>query len=282
MRPLEERIRQAQSGGAEDLWRLVRDPHPDVLMNVLLNSAFTEDMAVFLAKGRHAPSEVLSLLAGDRRFRESYKLKLMLCRNPRTPQRVVFSLLKFIRLFDLSDIAKDLNVLISIRQKIEGMITERIRAMPSGMQKALARRANATVLMALLEHGDVQVARVCLDNPALTEGHVCSSINRSSVRPDVVRMIAADRKWTLRYYVRYALIRNLHAPLVEVVKFISGMKTLDLRDLYTDPKLPLATRPFIFRELQERSESVGSEPGEVHQLPDEDEEDLPSEDGYGV
>jgi hypothetical protein len=272
VRPLDERIRQAQSGGSEDLWRLVKDPHPDVLMNVLFNRHFTVDMAVSIAKSRNVPSEILTLLASDRRFRESYKLKLLICRNTRTPQRVVFSLLKFVRIFDLSDIAKDLNVQINIRQKIEGMITERIRSMPAGMQKALARRANAAIVVAIMECGAESVVSACLDNPLLTEGQVCSIINRSAVSPSVIRLIAADRKWTLRYYVRYALIRNMHAPLVHVVKFIAGMKTVDLRDLYADPKLPLATRPFIFRELQERAETVGLDTEEVHQLPEDDED----------
>lgn len=272
---------QARTGGPEELWQLVKDTHPDVLMNILFNRHFTEDMAVSLAKNRNVPSEILALLAGDRRFRESYKLKLLICRNPRTPQRVVFSLLKFVRIFDLTDIAKDLNVQINVRQKIELMINERIRAMPSGMQKALARRANAAVLMAIMESGDESVVKICLDNPMLTEGHICTIINRSAISPAVIRLISSDRKWTLRYYVRYALIRNMHAPLVHVVKFIAGMKTVDLRDLYEDPKLPLATRPFIFRELQERAEATGPET-EVHDLPDDDEDVLLSGQGDDV
>ncbi|MBA4372782.1 MAG: hypothetical protein C0402_07940 [Thermodesulfovibrio sp.] len=278
---LEERIRQARSGEPEDLWQLLKDPHPEVLINVLFNRNFTGDMAVLLAKSRNIPPETLALLATDRRFKDSYKLKFQICRNPRTPQRVVFSLLKFIRIFDLSDIAKDLNVQINLRQKIEGMLAERIRSMPAGMQKALARRANAAILMALMEYGDESVVRICLENPLLTEGHVCGLINRTAVSPAVIRLLAADRKWTLRYYVRYALIRSLHAPLVHVVKFITGMKTTDLRDLYADPKLPLATRPFIFRELQERAEIVGLNSEEIHHLPEEDE-DLLSEDDYKV
>ena len=274
MRSLDERIRQSRSGGPEDLWLLARDPHPDVLLNVLFNRHFNEDMAVFIAKNRNVPAEVLTLLATDRRFSDSYKLKLLLCKNPRTPQKVVFSLLKFVRIFDLSDIAKDLGVQINIRQKIEGLITERIRSMPAGMQKALARRANAAILMAIMACGDESVVKVCLDNPLLTEGTVCSIINRAAASPSVIRLISADRKWTLRYYVRYALIRNMHAPLVDVVKFIAKMKTVDLRDLYADPKLPLATRPFIFRELLDRDVSVGPDTEEVHHLPEDDEDFL--------
>jgi hypothetical protein len=45
------------------------------------------------------------------------------------------------------------------------------------------------------------------------------------------------------------------------------MKTSDLRDLYSDPKVPLSTRPFIYRELQERGENVTPECSESYELP---------------
>lgn len=277
MQTRDERIHQAQTVGGEDLWQFLKDAHPDVLFHALYNRNVTEDMAIFVAKRRNVSSEVLSLLATDRRFRESYKLKLLICKNPVTPQRVVFSLLKFIRIFDLMDIVKDLNVQVTIRQKIEYMIVERLKSTPSGIQKTLARKANSTLLPAIMACGDESVVRVCLESPSLTEGDVCSIINRSAVSGAVIRLIAADNKWTLHYFVRYALIRNIHAPLVNVVKFLPGMKTSDLRDLYSDPKVPLSTRPFIYRELQERGENVTPECSESYELPVQ--EDIQISDG---
>jgi len=269
------------SAGPEELWTLVKDPHPEVLMNAVYNQHYSEDMAMYTAKRKNIPAELLTLLATDRRFKDSYTLKLLICKNPRTPQRVVFSLLKFLRIFDLSDITKDQHIHINVRQKIEMMITEKLKSLPSGIQKALARRANSTILLAIMETGDEEVVRACLDNPSLTEGHVCSIINRTATGMQVIRMIAADEKWTLRYYVRYALIRNRHSPLATVVKFMPAMKTLDLRDLYADPKLPLSTRPFIFRELQDRGESVDADAEEIHDLTG-DEDSMMSEGGYDV
>jgi hypothetical protein len=272
VRPVEERINDAMTAGSEELWGAVKDPHPEVIVNAVYNRHFTEDMAIFLTKKKNVSAEVLSLLATDRRFKDSYKLKLLLCRNPKTPQRVVVSLLKFLRIFDLSDITKDRHVHINIRQKIELIISEKLKSMPSGIKIALARRANSTILLYIMEYGDESVIKVCLENPALTEGHICRIINRPATGAPVIRQIAADKKWTLRYYVRYALIRNMHAPLVNVVKFIPGMKTADLRDLYEDPKLPSSTRPFIFRELSERGENASAPQDEVYLLSEDEDE----------
>src|ERR1700690_2537481 len=274
MRPVEDRIKEAMTAGGEALWNAVKDPHPEVAGNAIYNRNFTEDMAIFLAKKKNVSAEILSLLSTDRKFKDSYKLKLLLCKNQKTPQRVVVSLLKFLRIFDLSDITRDQHVHINIRQKIELIISEKLKSMPSGIKMALARRANSTIILYIMENGDKSVIEACLDNPALTEGHICRIINRPATGASVIRQIAADKKWTLRYYVRYALTRNLHAPLVNVVKFIPGMKTADLRDLYADPKLPLSTRPFIFRELCERGENAAFPHDEIYLLSGDEDSHL--------
>lgn len=262
------------TAGVEDLWSAVRDTHPDVIQNAVYNRNFTEDMALFLVKRTNIPAEVLTILAGDRRFKNSYKLKLRICRNPKTPQRVVFSLLKFIRIFDLADITRDKLIHISVRQKVELLISEKLKAMPLGIKTALARRADSNILLAIMEYGDEPAVKVCLESPSMTEGQVCKIINMPATPPVVIRLIAADAKWTLRYFVRYALIRNLHSPLVCVVKFLTGMKTNDLRDLYADPKLPLSTKPFIFRELRDRGEDASPPSDEVYDLSEDADEVL--------
>lgn len=266
MRALEERIKTASTADAEELWKIIRDPHPEVISTAILNRNLTEDMAVFIAKKKGTPQEALGFLANDIRFKESYKLKLAVCRNPKTPQRTTLSLLKFLRVFDLCDIVKDQLININIRQKIEYIISERIPSMPSGVKLALAKRANANIVMSLLESSDERVVGACLDSPVLTEGHFYKLINRPATKAVVIKMLAEHAKWSLRYFVRFALIRSFYTPMCNVVKFIDGMKTADLKDLYSDPKLPASTRPFIFRELLNRGETAEVQEDEVHVL----------------
>ncbi len=250
---------------------MIRDPHPEVLTNALYNPHFSEEMAVSVAKRRNVPSEVLGMLADDRRFRDNYQLKVALSRNPKTPVRAILSLLKYIHILDLSDITRDRNVPVNVRQRVEVMITDRLKGMPSGIMKSLSRRASSSIILAIMEKGDEGVIRICLDSPSLTEGNLCRIINRQATPGPVVRQIASHQKWSLRYYVRFALIRNFHTPMTEVVKFIRTMKATDLRDLYADPKLPAATRPFIFREFQERGESPEHPPDRTYRLSDDDD-----------
>jgi hypothetical protein len=275
MLTVEERMRAAQTAGADELWRLVRDPHPEVLSRVTLNRNLTEDMAAFIAKGKTASPETLGFLAADVRFRSSYKLKLAICRNPRTPMKVTLSLLKFIRLFDLSDITKDQHIHINVRQKVESIIAERIPAMPLGNKAALAKRASTNILILLMESGDERVAGICLDSPSLTEAHIYKLVNRPKTKPAVIRTLACHPKWSLSYFVKFALIRNFYTPMPFVARFVGSMRTSDLKDLYSDPKVPSSTKPFIFRELGERRETTDIQPEIIYNLNDDDDHCLP-------
>lgn len=240
-------------------------------MNAALNRHLREDMAFSLAKKKNTPSEVLGLLANDTRFKDSYKLKLLLCRNPKTPQRIVFSLLKYLRIFDLGDFTRDIAIPVTIRQKIELMLTEKIPTMPSGIKTALAKRSNSATVLAIMARGGSTVVQSCLDSPVITEIQLCTLINNSTVRPDIIHAIAEHPKWSLRYSIKYALIRNYHTRMVHVTSFIPALKTKDLKELYSFSNLPASTRPYIYLELKERNETT--------EISEEETYDLSSEDG---
>jgi hypothetical protein len=269
MATIDERMKASAAAQGEELWNAVRDANPDVVARAAMNRNLTDEMAVYIVKRKSVLAETLGLLAADVRFRNNYPLKLAICRNPKTPQKAALSLLKFIRVFDLADIAKDQRLPINIRQKVEHLIFEKIPAMPLGNKTSLARRAGTNVLLALMAGGDERLISVCLESPALTEAHLYKLINSAGAKPAVVRMISAHPKWALSYYIRFALIRNFYTPMGRVDQFIRGMRTPDLRDLYADPKVPTSTKPFIFRELGERGETVDIIEDEIYDLPED-------------
>lgn len=271
---IEERIKAAQTVIGEELWNVIRDPLPEVIYNAVLNRNLTEEMAVFIAKRKTSTAEILGMLAGDFRFKDSYKLKLAICKNPKTPQKITLSFLKFLKIFDLGDITKDQGIPIAIRQKIEYLLTEKIPALASGVKTALSKRSSSSIVMAILEKGDANVISACLDSPVLTEAQLCRIINKPDTKPVIIKLIAEHQKWSLRYSIRFALIRSFHTPMTHVTKFISELKTQDLRELYSDRHLPLSSRPFIFEELSERGETVEMPRDETFELSEEDDSGL--------
>ncbi len=249
-------LQQARSAQGDELWRFLHLSHPQIIEDAILNRNLSVDMAIFVAKRRNVPIEVLGLLANDIRFKDSLRLKIALCRNPKTPQRIVFGLLKFLPIFDLGDLSRNVTIPIAVRQKVELMITEKAATLPSGVKSALAKRASVNVILFLLEHGERSVIEACLDSPAVTEARLCTLISKKLINSVCIRLISQHPKWSLRYPIRYALLRNLHAPLTHVVRFISEMKTCDLRELYAYDCLSSSLRPYIHSELRLRSESM--------------------------
>ncbi len=275
MSSIDEKIRLARTAGADDIWGLLTERNPDVLSALVPNPNLSEEMAVVIAENRSTPPEALGVLAGDKRFRESYKVKLALCKNPYTPSRIALTLLRYLRVFDLADMTRAHYIPIPIRQRIENTIYEKIPVMPSGVKMTLAKRANSNVVVKLLESGaDERVIQACLASPTLTEGDLYKLVNRRTTKSVIIKAIAEHPKWSLRYNIRYALIRNFETPMALVAGFVHAMKTADLRDLYTDRTMPASTRPYIYRELLEREVSVEPPAEEAYELPEDEDADF--------
>jgi hypothetical protein len=133
--------------------------------------------------------------------------------------------------------------------------------MPLGIKISLARRASSNVIIKLIEDGMKEVVRVCLDNPLLTEGDISKIIHMKKIASHVIRQIAEHPKWAKRYDIQRALIRHRHTPLSIVVTYLDRIKTTDLKELYRDPEVPSSTKPFLYRELLDRGETV---PAPIH------------------
>jgi hypothetical protein len=270
----EDKLRLTEVADNEELWKLVRDSSSEVVMNAIFNKNLTEDMAVFIAKKKNTSPEVLSILAADIRFKSNYKLKLSICKNPKTPLKITLSLLKFLRIFDLGDITKNKNIPINIRQKIEYSLLERVASLPSGVKVALAKRSSINIITSLLAKGDKNVVCSCLESPSLTEEHLCKLIDAPATKPLLIKTLSEHAKWSVRYRIRYSLVRNYHTPLSYATKFINALKTIDLRELYSDQSLPSSTRPYIFNELSFRNESVEIPQEKRYNLSGDEDSDL--------
>lgn len=224
----------------------------------------TEEMAIFIAENRNTPPEYLETLASSIKFKDSYRLKLALSKNPKTPQRVVLSLLKFLRLFDLADLTRNPCIHINIRQKAEHILKEKIPSLPVGNRISLAKRSSSGVVLAILERAkggrEVTVLiNTCLENPFLKEGDLLKLINSETTPPKVIQAISLHPKWSNRYYIRYALIRNFYTPLSMVIEFLKDMNLQDLEDLYRNEAVPSSTKPFIYREMTDRWQKQGEQ-----------------------
>jgi len=146
MLPYVDKAALARTADSKELWQCVKDSSTDVVLNTISNKNLTEDMVIFIAVRKNTSSEVLGILAADARFRGSYKHKLAICKNPKTPAKITLPLLKFLRISDLADITKNQNIARTIRQKVEYPLLEKMASLPLGVKIALSKGQASTSL----------------------------------------------------------------------------------------------------------------------------------------
>lgn len=251
-----EEIRSARAAAAsgEEIAGYIHDPSARVIRALLENRRLAEEDVLILVKRKDLPSDILEKVFKDKRWAESYPVRLALARNPRSPLSVSLTIARYLRLFDLEEITRSHFIPLVFRHKVEMIINERILTMPLGNKKTLAKKAAGSVLLKLLLDADAEVVKLCLNNPHITEGHLFKVISRADTRAETVLMIAEHPNWSSRALIRVSLARNAQTPLSLSARFLSEMKIMDLRELYADPSVPVTVKPFIHRELLRRGE----------------------------
>lgn len=250
------RERLASAAAAEQIASLGHDPSPRVIRALLENPNISEEDVRIIASRKNLPGDILEFIARNRRWAESYPVRLAVARNPKTPLFAALSIVRYLRLFDQVQLTRNTALPVIFRQKVEALIMEKIPTMAMGVKRSLAKIAAGNVLLKLIQDGYPEVVSLCLGNPYLVEAHLYRIINREATGPATIRLIAEHANWSSRYYIRYALVRSAHTPLARSVIFLSGMKTEDLRELYIDPSLPPGIQPCIHRELRDRGEDT--------------------------
>ena len=130
----------ASAAGEEELKPLVYHKSSEVIAILINNKNLTEDLAAVIAGRKNIDSGILEFLSHHIRWKDSYKVRLALCKNPKTPQKITFSLIKFLRVFDLAGLTRNNVLPVNVRVRIEGEIGEKIPAMALGIKIALAKK----------------------------------------------------------------------------------------------------------------------------------------------
>ena len=250
----ELRVRRAEEAREDEIMLLINDPSSRVIRALLLNGNVTEEHVLIIANRKNLPPEIFDTIFKDKRWSESYPVRLALARNPKTPLFTAISIARFLRLFDVADLARNHLIPAISRKKMESIVIDKLPTLALGVKKSLAKVASGEILLSLIEDGYPDVVKICLDNPHLIEAHLYKVINRKTTTAGTIRTISESQNWTCRYHVKFALIRNEHTPLARSVLFLNGMRILDLKELYRDPLLPVNVRPYIHRELVDRGE----------------------------
>lgn len=124
---LGERKAMARRPRGEALAALIKDPHPDVVGNLLDNPQLTEREVVAIAAARPAVPEALVRVAGHARWSARSGVRRALVLNPHTPVHVAMRIAVTLTMRDWSDVAAAGELAPALREHARGLIATRAR-----------------------------------------------------------------------------------------------------------------------------------------------------------
>jgi len=130
---LGEKRSLAKTREKDILDRLLYDPSPLVVKNILENPRLTEHDVIKMVSRRPNHESVLKTIFRSEKWLSSYNVKLAMIKNPYTPVGIALGLLFFLKEQDLRDVSSDLSLHDVIKEtagdllKRKGNYLEKIR-----------------------------------------------------------------------------------------------------------------------------------------------------------
>lgn len=131
-----ERRSMARSPERKVLEKLLRDPHPLVLRQLLGNPRLTEDDIVRLAARRPLHSAIAHVLAGSPRWLQRPRIRLTLLLNPGTPEPISMPLLAVCTRSELLEVVHGVDASLVLRGAAQELL-ERSPPLPQGSASSL-------------------------------------------------------------------------------------------------------------------------------------------------
>ena len=184
-----------------------------------------------------------------------YRDRLARVHDPKTPRRVALGLLRDMRPAEIARITRNMALPADLRRAAEGVLVTKLPSLPLGVKVTLARLVSEDVLKALLLEGGPTLVKACFDNPCMKEEVALWALNHSGIPAGVVEFIAGSPRWSVRYPVRLAMLRNPNTPVETALGLVGGMKSQDLRYLYGEKSVSMPVKVQIEVELERRDQS---------------------------
>jgi hypothetical protein len=224
--PLPELARRLREAGAEELTALLRQ-HANELDPQAVRQAL---------RNVHCTAEATEEIAAQARLLSFYEVRRDLATHPRTPEILSLRFVPGLYWRDLLALGCDTRLRPTLRRAADLQLGVRLPQLAQGEKVSLARRASAGVLSQLRYDPSPRVIAAALDNPRLTEALLAPAVARTTTPPAVLALIAADRRWGVRYGLRVALARNPSTPVAIAWRILGTLRRSDLQPVAADPR----------------------------------------------
>jgi hypothetical protein len=229
---------------AGDLERRLREAGPEELLALVRERAMELSAAAArqALRNSYVTSEVIEELAAQERLLSFYEVRRDLARCRATPEALALRLVGGLFWADLLAIGQDARLHPRLRRAADQHLLARLAGLAVGERISIARRAAPSILAQLRHDPTPRVIAALLDNPRLTEGILAPLVHGETTSAPVLELIAADRRWGVRYPLRLALARNPATPLGAALRLLPALHKPDLKAVAGDPRLSAPLR----------------------------------------
>lgn len=114
----------------------------------------------------------------------------------------------------------------------------RIRELNIAQKVRLAMMGSATDRAILIKDTNKVVARTVIRSPGLSDSEVLKFSKNKALLDEVIAYIAGNKKWTRHYQIKKNLVGNPKTPIAQTMKFLSHLRTQDLRLIARSRDIP--------------------------------------------
>ena len=245
---------RALSAAGAELESLLYHPSREVLKALIENPRLGEQHVLILLSRKDLGREIVSKIAQNKKWMDSYPMKLAVARHPRTPRHLALPLLKFIYLFDLLGVALSPGTPMDLKRLAEDAILSQKEALALGQRISLARRGSLRVAAGLLTDRDPAVIQAALSNASLTEQAVAAALLLDKAPPELVKAVMNHHRWPVRNSIKLALVRSRHITLARLLEIFPELSLRDMTDIVSDRRVEKNIRAYALRTVQARED----------------------------
>lgn len=187
-------------------------------------------------------TKVAEMIIAESRLVGYYEIRRDLAGHPKTPKVNALRMVSTLYWRDLVKLAREIRTPPAIRRAAELQLVSRLPGLGAGEKRSIARQGGPGVIAQLRRDPDPMVIEALLENPRLTEGSLLPLVSSETTKPEILTVVARDKRWGIRYPVRQAVCKNPRTPAVTTLPLLPMLKKSDLAAVARDRRIPAVVR----------------------------------------
>lgn len=210
-------------------------------------TSLVEEEALAVLGNPYVTPGMCQVIAVTRHLAGFHAVRLRLVQNRATPLTHSIKLVHYLSWTDLLRLSVDVTIPAQVRRAIDTQLLLRLDTISLGEKISAAKRCSAALIKVFLFEPDAKVFAALLINPRLREEDLLLMAMSESASAEKLQLLASDRKWSFRYAIRRALVRNPSTPRFAAASQLRFLSRRDLRIIQVDPSTSTYLRRCIER-----------------------------------